>query len=105
MGKVQGIPSVVILDGDGGLITKDGRQAISGDPCGLKMPWTPPTKAEKQQMMLDCLGPKLLGQTKGKPIGLYFSTLVSTMPGLHTQIGGDVQRWLEGQNGDHLCFF
>jgi nucleoredoxin len=71
--KVQGIPSVVILDGEGGLITRDGREAISGDPTGLKMPWTPPSKAEKQQMMLDCLGPELLAQTNGKPIGLYFS--------------------------------
>jgi nucleoredoxin len=37
--KVQGIPSLIILDADGKLITKDGREAVSKDPTGEDMPW------------------------------------------------------------------
>lgn len=71
--KVQGIPSIVIVNASGEVITKDGREAISSDPTGLKLPWNPPTKAEKQQIILDSLGSDLIAQAKGKPIGLYFS--------------------------------
>jgi len=39
--KVQGIPSLVILDSEGKLITKDGQAAISGDPEGAEFPWKP----------------------------------------------------------------
>jgi len=40
--KVQGIPSLVILDAvTGAAITKDGRSAVSKDPTGLKFPWRP----------------------------------------------------------------
>jgi len=39
--KVQGIPSVVILDKDLSVINKDGRSAISGDPEGAEFPWHP----------------------------------------------------------------
>merc|ERR1712217_123935 len=71
--KVQGIPSFVIVDAEGALITKDGREAVSKDPTGEKFPWTPPTAAEKAQVVLDTLGADLIGNTGGKPIGLYFS--------------------------------
>jgi len=71
--KVQGIPSVVIVDASGELITKDGREAICSDPTGLKLPWNPPTKEEKKQMILDTLGSDLIAKANGKPIGLYFS--------------------------------
>lgn len=71
--KVQGIPSLVILDGEGKVITKDGREAVMKDPTGEKFPWTPPTAAEKAKMMLASLGEELLAKTNGKPIGLYFS--------------------------------
>ena len=37
--KVQGIPCLVILDENGKLITKDGREAVSKDPKGEEMPW------------------------------------------------------------------
>ena len=40
---VRGIPSLVILDAEGKVITKDGRAAISGDPSGADFPWVPPT--------------------------------------------------------------
>jgi nucleoredoxin len=71
--KVQGIPSFVILDADGKVITKDGREAISKDPSGEKFPWVPPTPAEKAKIVLDTLGAELVHRTSGKFIGLYFS--------------------------------
>jgi nucleoredoxin len=64
--KVNGIPSFVIVDANGVTITKEGRDAVSKDPTGEKYPWQP-------RSILDCLGPELLAQTGGKPIGLYFS--------------------------------
>lgn len=39
--KVQGIPSLVIVDAEGKTITKDGRAAVSKDPTGLEFPWRP----------------------------------------------------------------
>jgi len=60
--KVQGIPTVVILDADGKLITKDCRTAISSDPVGEDFPWRQKTLKE----ILD--GAKLLGQ-EGKQLG------------------------------------
>merc|ERR1719446_1244359 len=53
--KVSGIPSVVILDADGKVITKDGRQAVSEDPTGEEFPWKPKTLQE----MLN--GAKIIG--------------------------------------------
>jgi len=43
--KVNGIPSLVILDPTGKTITTDGRSAVSQDPSGEEFPWKPkPTK-------------------------------------------------------------
>jgi nucleoredoxin len=82
--KVQGIPSVVILDAQtGATITRDGREAVSGDPTGEKLPWTPPTKEEKKAMAIAALGDKFVDKdgkeftkeerlTKGH-VGIYFS--------------------------------
>ncbi|CAE8631215.1 unnamed protein product [Polarella glacialis] len=73
--KVQGIPTVVILDGTGQVITKDGRTAISGDPKGNNFPWKP-------KSLKDILaGAKIIGKDgpvdastlHGKAFGLYFS--------------------------------
>jgi len=44
--KVSGIPSLIILDGDGNLITKDGTTAIGSDPTGVDLPWKPKTFAD-----------------------------------------------------------
>lgn len=71
--KVQGIPSFVILNTDGTLITTNGRDAVMKDPKGEKYPWTPPTAAEKGKILLDNLGADLVAKAQGKPIGLYFS--------------------------------
>jgi len=73
--KVQGIPSVVILDADGSLITKDGRAAISGDKTGEDLPWKPKTFGDIFDDA-NLKGPKgdLKGSAlKGKVFGLYFS--------------------------------
>jgi len=61
--KVQGIPTVVILDGTGKLITKDGRSALSQDPTGEDIPWKPKSLKE----ILD--GAKLLGKN-GEQFGV-----------------------------------
>jgi len=44
--KVNGIPSLVILDSEGNTITTDGRSAITADPTGEDMPWKPKSLAE-----------------------------------------------------------
>jgi len=37
--KVQGIPTIILLDSDGNVLNKDGRGAISNDPTGEDFPW------------------------------------------------------------------
>lgn len=83
--KVQGIPSLVVVDpATGETITTDGRAAVSKDPTGEKLPWHPPTKAEIAEQTLAALAGGLVDKqgashsredrlTKGKQIGLYFS--------------------------------
>merc|ERR1712007_186166 len=39
--KVQGIPSLVIIDGNGKIISRDGREAVAADPTGDELPWHP----------------------------------------------------------------
>lgn len=41
--KVNGIPTLVVLDEEGNTITSDGREALSEDPSGESFPWKPPT--------------------------------------------------------------
>jgi len=43
---VEGIPSFVIIDKDGSVITKDGRSAVTGDPTGAEFPWYPKPVAD-----------------------------------------------------------
>jgi len=43
--KVQGIPSLVIVDAEGKTITTDGREAVSEDPTGEDFPWKADTAA------------------------------------------------------------
>jgi len=70
--KVRGIPTLVILNEEAEVITKDGRSAVADL---AKFPWKPPTLAE-------CLGTEFLSKDgsvvtleslKGKYLGLYFS--------------------------------
>jgi len=74
--KVQGIPTVVILDGEGNVITKDGRAAISNDPEGEEFPWKP--KSLKEILASATLigkdeHPVDASSLDGKVFGLYFS--------------------------------
>ena len=72
--SVSGIPTFVLLDGEGNILSKNGRSIIDDDPRGKKFPWTPPTLAES-------LGDSFLkgaetitaASLAGKTIGLYFS--------------------------------
>jgi len=75
MFKVQGIPTFVLLDNEGNVVTKKGRDMVSNDPTGTKFPWIPPT-------LQGLVGTEFVsadGSTSGveavsgKPIGLYFS--------------------------------
>eukprot|EP00927_Polykrikos_kofoidii_P068109 TRINITY_DN634_c0_g1_i5.p1 TRINITY_DN634_c0_g1~~TRINITY_DN634_c0_g1_i5.p1 ORF type:complete len:418 (+),score=72.36 TRINITY_DN634_c0_g1_i5:74-1327(+) len=74
--KIRGIPSLVILDADAKVITKDGRDAISSDPTGEEFPWLPKSLSEIMT------GAKIIGAggeeygveaLTGKVYGLYFS--------------------------------
>jgi nucleoredoxin len=67
--KVTGLPCLVIVDGDGELITKEGQDAVLADPRGENYPWRPPGPAE----ILAALGQKITKKAKGKHLGLYFS--------------------------------
>jgi len=72
--KVQGIPSLVILDMEGNLITKDGRSKIMEDPKGESFPWKPKPFAE---IVGDTFlkGTSTIGKEalKGRTLGIYFS--------------------------------
>ena len=72
--KVQGIPTLVILDENGALVTKDGRRAVAQPE---KFPWTPPTLTEALgETFVDKSGGKTTLASivaAGKNIGLYFS--------------------------------
>jgi len=70
--KVKSIPTLVILDSDGKLITKEGREAVSGDPTGERYPWVPLTGEQKAKEVLDLLGEDVVKKAKGKAISLYF---------------------------------
>jgi len=72
---VNGIPSVIILDADGNVITKDGRGALSEDPTGEEFPWKPKTMQEVltgAKIIGD--GQELTGESLlGKVFAFYFS--------------------------------
>jgi len=73
--KVQGIPTLVILDSNGQLITAEGREMVSEDPTGDAFPWKPKSFKES-------LGNKFVNNKgavftaddlKDKVLGIYFS--------------------------------
>jgi len=77
--KVQGIPTLVIVDAKTGeTITKDGRSAISSDPTGEAFPWKPKTLDEIMGSITTLNGKDGATISKadalgGKTFGLYFS--------------------------------
>jgi len=75
--KVSGIPTLVVVDAKGELITKDGRERVMSDPEGAEFPWAPPT-------LWEALGDEVLAhggedvsvsdlRGPGKVLALYFS--------------------------------
>lgn len=72
--KVQGIPSLVILDKDGQVITADGRSKVSEDPMGAAFPWKPKAFADAIGSSFR-KGDGVLGKDAiaGKTLGIYFS--------------------------------
>jgi len=74
--KVQGIPSLVLLDGDGKLITKDGRTKVMEniETCD-GYPWVPATFAEALGSEFERKDGSTVGleAIAGKTLGLYFS--------------------------------
>lgn len=72
---VSGIPMLVVLDTDGSVVTKKGRNLVSSDPQGANFPWKPKSVSEE-------LGETFVGQGgatvqkssfDGKYVGIYFS--------------------------------
>jgi nucleoredoxin len=75
---VQGIPMLVVVDANGDLITKNGREEIIEDPEGAKFPWAPRTVFEiigDAPTILTKSGNKLGAQDLKKvdAFALYFS--------------------------------
>jgi len=74
--KVQGIPTLVIVDKQGKTITTDGRSAVTEDPTGENFPWIPPTFAEvtANLTLVKNDGSEVpYSALQGKTIGIYFS--------------------------------
>lgn len=75
--KVDGIPSLVLLDGaTGNVLSKDGRSVIMDDPSGAQFPWAPkPLEELLGDVVLDGAGKELqrTEALKDKYVMLYFS--------------------------------
>merc|ERR1711975_163861 len=74
--KVQGIPTLVIVDKEGKTITTDGRSAVTEDPTGENFPWIPPTFADitANLTLVKNDGSEVpYSSLQGKTIGIYFS--------------------------------
>jgi len=71
--KVQGIPSVAIVDADGKILNTDGRAALSQDPKGDDFPWKPKTLWEilDASRIVDKDGQAQ--SLRGKAFAMYFS--------------------------------
>ena len=91
--KVQGIPTLVILDENGALVTKDGRRAVAQPE---KFPWTPPTLTE-------ALGETFVDKSGGDDARVYRRgwqecrfilqcPLVRSLSSVHAETEGTVRR-------------
>merc|ERR1712203_654164 len=72
--KVQGIPSLVMLDASGALITDKARGKLDSPD---DYPWVPPTLTEIMQdaKIIGKDGPVEADDLVGKPMGIYFSDM------------------------------
>jgi len=76
--EIQGIPCLVVLDSNGEIITKKGRQQVMSDPNANSYPWKPKTYQEIIPGPLiksnkDSSQTIQYADLKGKTIGIYFS--------------------------------
>ena len=72
--KVNGIPTLVLLDSNGVLFNAEGRDAIAKDTTGARFPWKPPTFFESLGTTFTFKdGSVPFENIKGKTLGLYFS--------------------------------
>eukprot|EP00903_Cladosiphon_okamuranus_P008393 g8069.t1 len=73
--RIRGIPSLVILDPNGSVITTDGRSMVGDDPEGKDFPWRPKPLSELiGTEFLDKSGNVCGEETiRGKTLALYFS--------------------------------
>lgn len=72
---VRGIPTLVFVDAEGNVISKDGRSFVDEDPAGEGFPWTPKPFAELfGDSFINNKGNKFTrADLAGKYIGIYFS--------------------------------
>jgi len=70
--KVNGIPSLIMLDASGKLITDKAQSKLDAPEA---YPWVPPTFAEVMHdaKIISKDGPVSLADVQGKPLGIYFS--------------------------------
>lgn len=73
--KVQGIPTIILLDSDGNVLNKEGRGAISNDPTGEDFPWRQKSLAEllSSAKLRSASGESSGADLMGKVFALYFS--------------------------------
>lgn len=73
---IQGIPSFVIVDADGNLITKKGRSIPDSDPTGAEFPWKPEevwSVVQKAKFLSKKGEVSFADQLANKYVGFYFS--------------------------------
>jgi nucleoredoxin len=76
--KVSGIPTLVVLDKDGSLITTQGRGKVASDPTGANFPWLPETfQQELGNQFLSKSGSVEASAFAGKVCHSFVSLLVS----------------------------
>lgn len=71
--KVSGIPTLLLLDAEGKLVTNDARAGVMSDPAGASFPW--PEKSPFEGKILDAEG-KVVARADLdalEAVGLYFS--------------------------------
>ena len=72
---VSGIPMLVVLDTDGSVLSKKGRNLVSSDPEGEKFPWKPLSISEELGSEFLTQGGVAVDKSSfdGKFVGIYFS--------------------------------